>query len=159
MSASSRSGLLKVVGAGATIMVALVLIGSGVQLARNAGGNEVRAGALGEIDGVPVTVIDDGPAATPPPAVPVVSPVAPAAPVSPTGPAPTAPGAPPTGGGGEPDDDGGNDSPVPGVDVPPEVEPIIGLIGDVTGAVGDASSPTGQIVDDTVDALALDRVL
>ena len=155
MSFSSRSGLLKVVGGAATVVVAFVLIGAGVQLARNAEGYEVKTGALDEIAGAPATVIDDAPASEAPTPPVVEDPGAPVAPTSPSGNTP-----PPGGGSGPGDgtggDDGGGDDPSDPV-TPPELDPIIGLVDDITGATTETLDGTnesnGTLIDSTTETL------
>lgn len=159
MSGSSRSGLLKALGAAVTVIVAFALIGAGVQLARSAEGYKVKTAALGELASAPVTVIDDdAPSAAPSP--PVLTPEeADAPPTRGAGRGGRGGGAPPGGGGpgGGGGDDGDGSTPVP---VPSELDPIVGLVDDVTGATSGAlpdddensSDPTaGETVDATVD--------
>ena len=126
-----------------TVVVAFALIGAGVQLARNAEGHQVQTAALDEIDGAPATVVDDAPASAAP-APPVVADEDVAVGPPPSGggavPPPNNPGpGGPGGDGGE--DPGGGDPTDP--DVPSELEPIIGLVDDVTSSTSDAFGDPG----------------
>ena len=154
MSGSSRSRVLKAIGGAATVVVAFALIGAGVQLARNAEGYEVQTAALDEIDGAPATVIDDESVS-----------VAPTPPVLPAGQAAVTP-APPTGNaappggdtndGGDGGDEGGSGDDPTDPDVPPELDPIIGLVDDITGATTETLDGTSEsddtLIDSTVDS-------
>jgi hypothetical protein len=157
MSGSSRSRVLKAIGGGATVVVAFALIGAGVQLARNAEGYEVQTAALEEIDGAPATVIDDGDdsVAPRPPVIPTAEAAVPPAPRTDSTPPPD--GGNTDGGGGD-GSGGGSDDPTD-PDVPPELEPIIGLVDEITTATGETLGGTTEsesdetLIDSTVDPL------
>lgn len=150
MSGSSRSEVLKVCGGAVTVVFAFVLIGAGVQLARNAEGYKVKTAALEEVAGAPVTVVDDEPSAAPPPPVLATADAdtPPPAPSDPS-PPPTAPGPGPGPGGGDGD---GPDDPPP-TTVPPALEPIVGLVDEITGATGDALDGTGTTDSNPIDGV------
>lgn len=159
MSGSSRSGVLKVCGGVVTVVFAFVLIGAGVQLARNAEGYKVKTAALEEVAGAPVTVIDDEPSAAPPPPV-LATADAETPPSAPSGatPPPTTPTPGPTDGG-----DGGGDDDDPTPELPPELDPIVGLVDDIAGAtsetLGGATATDSNPVDgatQTVDQATAD---
>ena len=150
MSASSRSRVLKAIGGATTVVVAFVLIGAGVQLARNAEGYEVRTAALDEIDGAPVTVIDDaaGSVAPTPPVLPAAD--AASRPAAPTGPS-APPGGGTTDGGGSGDGDGDGDGSTD-PEVPPELDPIVGLVDDITGATSETLGGTSESDETLIDS-------
>lgn len=144
MSGSSRSRVLKAIGGAVTVVTAFALIGAGVQLARNAEGYEVQTAALDEIDGAPATVVDDAPTSAAP-APPVVADddaaVIPRPPSGGSAPPPNNPNPGGGGGGGGGGPGGGGDPTDP--DVPPELEPIIGLVDDVTSATEETLGGSG----------------
>lgn len=152
MSGSSRSRVLKAIGGAVTVVAAFALIGAGVQLARNVEGYEVQTAALDEIDGAPATVVDDAPASAAPAPPVVADDDAAVIPRPPSGGSAPPPNNPNPGGGGG----GGGGGPDPtDPDVPPELEPIIGLVDDVTSATdetlgGSGTTSSGETVVDGV---------
>lgn len=149
MSGSSRSRVLKAIAGAATIVAALGLIGAGVQLARNAEGHEVQTAALDEIDGAPATVVDDAPASAAPAPPVVADDDAATTPRPPSGggaPPPNNPNPGGGGGGGGGGPGGGGDPTDP--DLPPELEPIIGLVDDITSATEETLGGFGSTSSD-----------
>ena len=149
MSGSSRSRVLKAIGGTATVVVAFALIAAGVQLARNAEGYEVRTAALDELDGAPVTVIDDeaGSVAPTPPVLPTADAASPASTPARTTPLP---GGGTTDGGDRGDGGGDGDDPTD-PEVPPELDPIVGLVDDITGATSETLGGTSESDETLID--------
>ena len=152
--------MLKAAGGFVTVVAAFALIGAGVQMARNTEGYQVKTAALGEVAGAPVTVIDDDPgsaAPTPPVLTSEDASLSPA--LQSSGTTPPGGGLGGVGGGGTGDDgSGGGDDPS-GPEVPPELDPIVGLVDDITGATTAALDPTSEtdagLIDSATEPLGL----